>query len=213
MRYVKRSKLADAVLKPLEDMLAGVGHCGYVDTNCIIGEDGTPWPLELTMRFGWPTTNILQELHDGDFIEWLAHLSEGRDARNLRLNRIACGSVMAIPQYPYLTPVEKMIGVPIYNLNGRIMDRIHPACMMWGDAPQDVNGKTIRAPMHLSAGDYVLIASGSGKTVQQARAQSQRALKSLAMPSSPYWRPDIGQRLKKQIPELNRHGLAMGMTY
>lgn len=213
MRYVKRSKLADKVLKPLEDAIAATGHVGYVDVNCIIGEDGTPWPLEFTMRFGWPTFNIQQELHSGDVIEWLGHLSEGRDARNCSLNKIALGTVLAIPDYPAKTPPEKMLGVPIYGLTPSLMEHVHLCCAMWGDAPQNVNGSIVKAPMHLTAGDYVLIASGTGKTVQQARSNVQRRLKSLQMPSSPFWRPDIGQRLKKQLPDLQKHGLAMGMTY
>ena len=137
MRYVKKSKLADRVLKPLEDALDALDYCGYVDVNCIIDEDGNAWPLEFTMRFGWPTINIQQELHEMDFVEWLALLSNGKDGRQLKMNAVALGSVVAIPDYPAKTPPEKMIGVPVYGLTPSLHPHIHPACMMWGEGPQE----------------------------------------------------------------------------
>lgn len=214
MRYVKKSKLADKVLKPLEDALEALDYCGYVDVNCIIDEDGNAWPLEFTMRFGWPTINIQQELHESDFIEWLAALRNGQDGRRLKLNAVALGSVVAIPEYPYnRTPVDKMVGVPVYGITPSLHPHIHPCSMMWGDGPMESNGKIIQAPMPLTAGDYVLIATGMGTTVREAQGRAYRAIKKLKIPSSPFWRPDIGMRLKKQLPELQAKGFASGMNF
>lgn len=213
MRYVKKSKLADKVLKPLEDALDRIKYCGYVDVNCIIAEDGTAYPLEFTMRFGWPTTNILQELHEGDFTEWLAHLRNGQDASRLKLNEIACGTVVSIPDYPTKSPLEKIVGIPVYGLTPSLHPHVHPACMMWGTGPQEINGKIVDAPMPLTAGDYVLITSGSGATVREARDKAMRTAKRLKIPSSPFWRPDIGNRMKKQLPILQAQGYATGMSF
>ncbi len=214
LRYVKKSKLADKVLKPLEDALEKIGYCGYVDVNCIIDEDGNAWPLEFTMRFGWPTINIQQELHETDLIEWLANLSDGQDSRHLKLNEIALGSVVAIPEYPYnRTPIDKMVGVPVYGLTPSMHQHVHPCCMMWGQGPQEINGKIVDAPMPLTAGDYVLIATGSGDSVTAAQKRTYAVVKKIKIPSSPFWRPDIGVRLKKQIPLLQAQGYATGMIY
>lgn len=214
IRVVKKSKLANEVLAPLEDMLAEAGYIGYVDANCIIDEKGRPWPLEFTMRFGWPTINIQQELFEGDFIEWLAGLAEGRDLRRLRLNKTAVGVVMAIPDYPYKTvPIDKAVGVPVYGLTPSLHSHVHPCMMMWGEGPQEISGKIIQTPMPLTAGDYVLIASGTGDSVREARRAAYRTTKAIKIPSSPFWRPDIGVRLKKQLPELQAKGYATGMVY
>ncbi|HQT27459.1 MAG TPA: hypothetical protein PLK99_12830, partial [Burkholderiales bacterium] len=51
-KYVDHSDLADMVLDPLKDYLLEIGHRGDVDVNCIIAEDGTPYPLEFTCRPG-----------------------------------------------------------------------------------------------------------------------------------------------------------------
>lgn len=213
LRVVKKSKLAREVLAPLEDALARVGHVGYVDVNCIIDEQGKPWPLEFTMRFGWPTTNIMQELFQEDFIEWLAGLSEGRDLRHLRLNELSLGAVVAIPDYPSKTPPDKMVGVPIYGLTSSLHPHVHPCCTMWGEAPQQMGGSIIMAPMMLTAGDYVMICTGTGGTVREAQKAAYRVTKRIKIPSSPFWRPDIGTRLKKQLPELQKNGYATNMTF
>jgi phosphoribosylamine--glycine ligase len=67
--------------------------------------------------------------------------------------------------------------------------------------------------MTLAAGDYVLVATGLGDSVQQARNKAYRILEKIKIPASPFWRPDIGSRLKKQLPEVQKHGYATGMTF
>lgn len=214
MRMVRRSRLADKVLKPLASQLDKVGYVGYVDVNCIIDAEGTPWPLEFTMRFGWPTFNIQQALHEGDPAEWLYGLAEGYDGRNWRMDEIAVGVVLTIGDYPYSHLTRKEVtGIPIYGMTHRYADQVHPCEVMAGEAPQDVAGKVVTAPCLVTAGDYVLIASGTGETVQTARGSAYRVLKRLSLPSSPGWRTDIGVRLKKQLPELQKHRYAIGMTY
>jgi phosphoribosylamine--glycine ligase len=213
-RYVRKSKLFDKVLKPLEDDLYRLDYCGYVDVNCIIDEDGNPWPLEFTMRFGWPTFNIQQALLEGDVIQWLADLSDGHDLRPLRLNKIVCGVVMALPDFPYSHATAKNVtGVPVYGMEKKHLPNIHPCEMMLGEAPQMINGKITTAPMIVTAGDYVLVTTGIGDTVTQARTQAYKVIQSLKAPSSPFWRPDIGVRLKKQLPLIQAKGYASGMKY
>lgn len=215
LRYTRKSKLAAKVLAPLEDELYRIGYQGYVDVNCIIDEKGDPWPLEFTMRMGWPTFNIQQSLHDGDPVAWLVCLSEGRDARPFRLNEMAVGVVMALPDFPYShVTMKEVTGVPVYGLTPARMDNIHPCQLMQGYAPQEVNGKiTEAAPCLVTAGDYVLIASGTGASIRKARASAYRLLDKIETPSSPFWRPDIGTRLKKQLPLIQTQGYATGIEF
>lgn len=214
VRYVRKSKLADKVLKPLEGELRRLGYCGYVDVNCIIDEQGTPWPLEFTMRMGWPTFNIQQALNKGDPVEWLASLSQGQDAKPWRYGTISVGVVMAMPQFPYeTTKVENMVGVPLSGLTPSMMPHIHPCGILVGEAPQDLKGKVVRMPCWQTANDYVLVASGTGETVRRARAGAYRLLDQIKLPNSPFWRPDIGQRLKDQLPAIQAKGYATNMTF
>lgn len=214
LRYVEASKLADKVLKPLAPALKRAGYCGYVDVNCIIDDKGTPWPLEFTMRPGWPLFNIQQRLHDGDPVTWLADLADGRDSNVFKLNEIAAGVVLAIPDFPYshLT-LKEVTGVPVYGLTPALMEKVHPCEMMQGEVPQDLAGTVLTAPCLVTAGDYVLVASGLGATVRQARASAYRVLKRLKVPNSPMWRIDIGLRLAQELPRLQAMGYATSLSF
>jgi phosphoribosylamine--glycine ligase len=207
LRYVKQSKLARKVLLPFEDALVELGHTGYVDVNCIIDDKGTPWPLEFTMRPGWPTFQIQQELHQGDCVEWLRELVEGEDSHNLTFQEVALGVVVAIPDYPYSHITRKeVVGIPI-DLGGVGEDNIHLCEAM---ASPD-----IARPMSdiATAGDYVIVLSSRGHTVQDAKKATYKLLKKIHIPNSPFWRIDIGDRLRKELPALQSHGYATGMDF
>jgi phosphoribosylamine--glycine ligase len=213
LRYVRQSKLADKVLKPLEDALAATGYCGYIDVNCIIDDEGNPWPLEFTMRPGYPTFNIQQALVKGDRAEWLAQLARGVDTKPWS-EEVALGVVYALPPYPYaVEPMEKTIGIPVYGIDDKIRDSVHPCSMMQGRAPADVGGKVVELPVLMTAGDYVLVASGTGPSVRAAKRRAYRVLDQLRAPASPFYRPDIGDRLKTQLPDLQAMGYAKGLEF
>lgn len=214
VRYVAKSFLARKVLEPLEDQLASLDYVGYIDVNCIIDDEGTPWPLEFTMRPGWPTFNIQQALHTGDHAEWLLKLSQGEDAKNFRLDEMAVGVCLSIPNYPYGTlPKESLAGIPLYGMTLQNENSIHPCEMMMGEAPHSENSTITSQPCLVTAGDYVLVASGTGQTVSEAKKQAYKVLSQISMPASPMYRTDIGNRLKKQIPKLQTMGYATGMKY
>jgi phosphoribosylamine--glycine ligase len=215
MRYVSTSKLANKVLKPLEDQLHRIGFVGNIDVNCIIDEDGTPWPLEFTMRCGWPSMNIETELFAVDFCEFFAGLAAGKVPRNHhRMDEIAIGLVLAIPDWPYSHATRKeVVGVPIYGLDQRVIEHVHFAAAMAGEAPVSDGGEIVRLPCYVTAGDYVAVVCGTGDTVQSARRMAYRNIERIEMPSSPFYRIDIGARLAKDIDELNRHGFAARMRF
>lgn len=214
VRYVAKSKLADMVLKPLTEMLAKLQYVGYIDVNCIIDDKGTPLPLEFTMRPGWPTFNIQQALHKGDHAQWLMDLANGQDSRNWELDTVAVGVVLSIPDYPYSHLTRKEVnGIPLYGMTSSIRPSIHPCEMQLGEAPQEVAGKIINLPCLVTAGDYVLVASGTGASILEAKKKSYKILKQLSLPNSPMYRTDIGNRLKKQLPELQAMGFAMNLQF
>jgi len=213
LRYVSRSKLARKMLEPLGDALAKTDYCGYIDVNCIIDHKGIPWPLEFTMRPGWPTFNIQQELHD-DPVEWLYDLAQGRDSRPFIMDTVAIGVVVSVPDFPYSHLTRKeVVGSPIYGITPRMEDHVHFCEVMMGEAPIERDGKVVKEKMPVTAGDYVLVMSATGDDVYSAKQTAYRRLGRIKMPGSPMWRTDIGDRLSKQLPELQSHGYATGMVF
>ena len=100
IKYVKESKLADTVLKPLEDSLAEIGAFASVDVNCMIDDEGNVHPLEFTMRCGFPAVNLQFFLHEGDPIQFLIDALEGEDTLKVSYEVGIC-CILAIPDFPY----------------------------------------------------------------------------------------------------------------
>jgi len=203
LRFVRRSKLAEMVLKPLEPQLERLGDIALnVDVNCIISDDGTTWPLEFTMRCGWPAFNIETDLFECDPLEFLYAVAAGEQTRGAHLlNQPAVGTIACVPPYPHPPrDYDEIVGIPIFGIDDE--DHFHPCEVMAGS-----NSK------YATAGHYVGVAVGVGDTVRQGRRGSHKVLDKLSMPGSPFWRVDIGQRLQKDIPALNEHGFAIGLEW
>ena len=214
IKYVADSALAKEVLLPLEGDLIRMGHTGSVDVSVIVDENGEPRPLEFTSRLGWPAFNIAQVLHP-DPCEWMADLLEGNDTFEPSTD-VAIGVVMAIPDFPYSNlPKSEVSGVPIYHLDDDNPHRwqLAPCEVMSGSAPAMVEGEVEDKRLMVSAGDYLVVASGTGKTVREAKAQAYQAAASVEIPNSVLMRTDIGDRCKRDIAELQQHGFANEWEY
>lgn len=215
MRFVRSSKLANKVLKPLTETLHKLNYVGNIDVNTIVDDKGAVFPLEFTMRLGVPAFQIQQLLTDGDPAEWLLDLCKGIDSQPIVYDKTAVGIVMAIPPYPYGRASDaEVVGIPIYGITERNRDSIHPSMVMMGKTYANEGGKIKEAQGWVTAGDYVLCATGVDDSVTGARDKALRVLESLKdTPSSPFWRRDIGNRLRGQLDDLQALGFATGMEY
>ena len=216
LRYTEVSKLAECVLDPLEDLLHGIGYSGYIDVNCIITDDGKPWPLEFTMRPGWPLFQIQQAVHRGDPVEWMLDMLDGKDSFRPSKD-IACGVVVSMPDYPYSRLTKKECsGYPLFGIEEEdLIENIHASEIQKGKAPMMVEGEVkLNQEQYVTAGDYICTVSGTGKTVKEATdATYKRIKRKIDIPNSTMWRTDIGNRLEKQLPELHSMGYCKDIKY
>jgi phosphoribosylamine---glycine ligase len=214
VKMVLKSKLADKVLTPLEAAIVKTGHVGYVDVNTIIDEDGNPWPLEFTMRFGYPTFPIQQALLMGDTADWLMDLAEGRDPHPWNLDDTAVGVVLASGDFPHSHITKKeVVGVPLYGTTPSVLERLHFCEIARGAAPHETSDGIVEKPCYVTAGDYLLVSVGLGETVTDARRRAYGALDRLKVPGGSFYRVDIGQPLRAMLPKLQALGYAKEWSY
>lgn len=212
----KKSKLADKVLKPLEDAIIKSGHTGDIDVNCIVDDKGNAWPLEFTNRCGWPSTNIVQALlKDGeDHAQWMYDLLTGVDSHPWKFDEVTIGVLLAIPDFPYSHATRKeVVGIPLYGVTPEIIPHIHPCEMMLGTAPHNTKDGVKDLECLVTAGDYVLTCTGNGDSVSAARKTVYGIIEKLELSMDPMYRTDIGERLKKQLPDLQKHGYAKNISF
>lgn len=212
LKYVKESKLFDDTLAKLSDYLSYIEYKGYVDLAFIIDEKGSPRPLEWTTRPGWPLFNIQQSLHRGDPIEWMADLLEGRDTLRVD-NRTATGVVVAIPDFPITkTTGRDPSGYPIYGLDD-VGNDVHLCEVMMGNAPVLRDGQVVNERMVVTAGDYILVATGKANTVEKSAEKAYGVVDKISIPNSLIVRDDVGERLEKELPILQGYGYCTDFVY
>ena len=211
-KYTKESKLGNAVLAPLEDALLELDHLGDVDINCIVDEKGKPWPLEFTCRLGWPAFNIMMATHKGDPVEWMLDACEGEDTLEVS-TAIACGIVVAQPDYPYSKATKAETGdIPIYGVTEKNSPYIAPQSVKMAKLPQMQGDKIVEAPMWATCGDYIAVVTGTGNSITRACKRAYKVVKELSIPDVIY-RDDIGEKLEEEIPKLQAHGFATEFVY
>jgi len=181
--------------------------------NCMIDEEGKPWPFEFTMRDGWPAEHNETALSSGDPVQWRADLIEGKDTREVTYNLCSISVIMAMPDFPYSRLTGKDVeGIPIYGASD--MEHVHLSECMLGTAPVQVGDKVIDHPCYLTTGDYVLVVVGTGETITGARRSAYTALKKVSFPNSPLYRIDIGRgKLVEELPRIQKLGYARGLAY
>ena len=162
------------------------------------------------MRLGWPAFCIHMALQLGDPAAWMLDLLNGRDTLKVS-SKIAVGVVLTHGNYPAKTPVETSEGKPLYL--PRDQDALHFQCIKAGVGPDEIDGEVKDCALPVSAGDYLMVVTGTGATVREAQRKAYAATKEVETPSNLMYRTDIGDRLKKELPVLQAHGFAKGMVF
>lgn len=213
LRYVTESKLFDQCLAPITGYLHEIGYVGYVDQNCMIEPNGKAWPLEFTMRFGYPLCNIQNSLHLGDSMQWKLDAINGKDTLRVS-DKVAVGVVVTHGGYPrQQANCPEDDGIPMYGLTPSMDDHVHFVEMRMGTAPVTVGSSIKEIPLPCSSGAYMVTVTGTASTVCEAAEKAYNICWKLKPPTNKMFRTDIGKRLKKQLPELQKNSFAEGMDY
>jgi phosphoribosylamine--glycine ligase len=211
IRHTTRSALFNAVLKPLTPLLHRLNYVGDVSVNCIIDKDGVPWPLEFTMRLGWPDFCIRQAVIKADPLDWMLDLIKGYDTFDVS-DEVAAGVVLTHGDYPMGgKPRDVWQGHPIDGIVD--FENVHPQQMMLGLKPTIGDGKVRNMPTESTSGAYVMVVSGAGGNVRVASERAYKVADSIKWPSNVMYRTDIGKRLEEQLPQLHALGFAIGINY
>jgi phosphoribosylamine--glycine ligase len=208
-QYTFKDKLAEEMLLPMEPVLRALGHTGDFAIGAIVDKKGKAWPLEFTARCGYPAFWIQTASHRGDQVIWMRDLLDGKDS--LRVNYdVAIGVVMAQPFYPYdLASPGQVEGVPIHGFE-EVRNDVHPVEVMMGKGPVMDGGKLVERPTYETTGEYVLVATGTGKTVEKARKAVYGVVDQIRFPNRMF-RTDIGAKVIKALPAMHQHGYLLDM--
>jgi phosphoribosylamine---glycine ligase len=185
--YERTQRFFGRTLLRLEKLLCDNGHCGYVNLNTIVNENGI-WPLEFTCRFGYPGFAILTPLQKTPWSELLAAMT-GRSRSLFETSPgFSVGIVLTVPPFPYpRSQVLEPVGLPV------VFD---------GDITEEDRRNLHYCELGLEAGQLVtsgiygwaMVVTGVGDTIALAQQRANRLADRVLIPNVRY-RRDIGDRL------------------
>jgi phosphoribosylamine-glycine ligase len=178
----------------------------------MVDGSGQFWPFEFTMRPGWPTFHNQMATHKGDPAQWMLDACNGEDTLEVS-TAIAVGIVVAQPDYPYSHATKRETeNVPIYGVTTKNRKHIAPQSVKVTVMPQMDGNTVVDRDMWATAGDYLAVVTGTGRSVKQAAERAYAVVKDIHVPDLMY-RDDCHEKTEKDIPELQKHGYATEFQY
>ncbi|MDB4976558.1 MAG: phosphoribosylglycinamide synthetase [Myxococcaceae bacterium] len=182
--YRGAERLFEATLAKLAGRLSASHYVGYINLNMIVNERGA-FPLEFTCRLGVPGFAILSALHEDPWDVLLERLAKRRAPSFRTHDGFAVGVVLTVPPFPYPDGYERLSkGALIYlhDLSRSEYERLH-----FGELRRE--GEQL-----VTAGQigYVMVVTGRGASVPEARMQAYALAKKVVVPNVRY-RVDIGE--------------------
>ena len=179
--------LFEKTLFRLTEKLRAANHCGYININTIVNENGV-WPLEFTCRFGYPGFAICDALHlDGWDVVFKRMTRRGGQELRTR-DGFAVGVVVTVPPFPYEFGYEQLSkGAPIFFRSALTDDdrrNLH-----FGEV-ELANDRWITSG---SIG-YILVVTGIGATIDDAKFDAYARVSKVIIANMRY-RNDIGDKL------------------
>ena len=181
MFWAEPNKLFNETTGKMTEDLRKSGYVGYIDINCIVNGRGI-YPLEFTCRFGYPTISIQQEGVLSEWGEFLYQIANHNPYTLKTKKGFQVGVVCVTPPFPYDDPSEmelyKDLSILFKKPN---LDGVHIGDIKVIDNIWRVAGSS----------GYVLIVTGHGTTMEEARKQTYGRLENIILLNMIY-RTDIG---------------------
>ena len=198
MYWSSPNNLFKATLEKMLSSLRQSGYVGYVDINCIVNGRGI-YPLEFTTRFGYPTVPIQLEGILTPAGEWLYKMAN-HEKFELKIKRgFQIGVRILVESY-----FSKDENSEIVNLYHDLAISFKNPNNLEGMHIVDVkNDKGIWRVAGVSG--CLLVVTGSGVTVEDARHLVYGRIKNIIIPNMIY-RTDIGSRWAVDSDRLHTWG-------
>lgn len=196
MAYRTHSKLFTETLAKAEAFLKTTGYRGFIDIACIVNGDEA-YGIEWTCRFGYPTIQIQDELHEvGSWGEFLYNLATGNtESVPADTSKWGVGVAYCALPWPRSDETSRFQDVPIFFPED--MHHIHTR-----DVWYDLDNLEYKQAGLMG---YICVCTGSDVTIEKAKKKAYSVLNKVYVPGG-FYRTDIGDRVTHNMPTLKRWG-------
>jgi len=198
MFWSESNKLFRMTLEKMKPVLVESGYIGYIDINCIVNGKGI-YPLEFTARFGYPTIQIQSEGITMPTGEWLYKLASGENFELKTKKGFQVGVRINVPTLFVRSSDKETVEIyhdlPILFKKPDNLDGIHIEDVKIEDGVWRIAGTS----------GCLLVVTGSGTTVNEARQQAYTRIKNI-MVQGMFYRTDIGLKWNTDSDKLQTWG-------
>lgn len=198
MFWSEPNKLFKMTLEKMKPALIESGYIGYIDINCIVNGKGI-YPLEFTARFGYPTIQIQSEGITMPAGEWLYKLAKGENFELKTKKGFQVGVRINVPtlfaKSADKETVEIYHDLPILFKKSDNLEGVHIEDVKIEDGVWRIAGRS----------GCLLVITGSGSTVSEARQQVYIRIKNI-MVQNMFYRTDIGSKWSVDSDKLQTWG-------
>lgn len=172
-----RKEALERIMKPVAEQLekSGNSFLGVLYGGLILTKDG-PKVIEFNARFGDPETEVVLPRLKSDFLEFIEAVMNGEEFEPKWSDDHTLGIVLCADGYP-----------------GKYKKNIELHLPAECDAKIYQMGTREEQGQLLSAGGRILMAVGSGKTLEEASAKALKTIEGIA-PEGTFYRSDIGSK-------------------
>jgi len=133
---------------------------------------------------------------------------QGKDSFEVYMETLI-GIVLVLPPFPYSDDTKIVKDIPIYGLTDKNKKNVQPQSIKMGKYVDDIkDGVVVEKKDWVTTGPYVCIVCSRGNTVEKAREKVYKIIDELSVSDIGY-RDDIGEKVIKALPELQKLGFAM----
>ncbi|NTW27129.1 MAG: hypothetical protein HGA36_02295 [Candidatus Moranbacteria bacterium] len=187
----ENNKLFLMTLAKLKDYLKKINFIGDVDINCIVN-DQEVYPLEVTTRFGWPSTHLHCELIESPMSDFLKAVADGKQYDLKYKKEFGIVVLVATPPFPYQLQLKKYSAQDekIYFGAGILQDDFDHIHLE--EISKNNDGE------YYISGDsgFILHVTSTGGTVEKARANGIEIIDKIIIPKK-FYRNDIGLKFEQ----------------
>ena len=198
MFWSEPNKLFKMTLEKMKPALIESGYIGYIDINCIVNGKGI-YPLEFTARFGYPTIQIQSEGITMSAGEWLYKLAKGENFELKTKKGFQVGVRIMVPTLLVKSidkeTIEMYHDLPIIFKKPDNLEGVHIEDVKIEDGVWRIAGRS----------GCLLVITGSGSTVSEARQQVYTRIKNI-MVQNMFYRTDIGSKWNVDSDKLQTWG-------
>ena len=199
MFWTLPNMLFNETLAKMLPALQESGYIGYIDINCIVNGRGI-YPLEFTARFGYPTIHVQLEGLLMPVGDWLYRLAQGENFEMKTKKGFQIGVEIFVPTHFAKSKDKEIIEIyrdlPIFFKKRTNLEGIHIEDIKLAE------GGVWRIAWESGS---LLVVTGSGNTVEEARHQAYSRIKNI-MIQNMFYRTDIGSRWRVDSDKLHTWG-------